>query len=86
MIQLIGAIMIMAAPAPADTVTGCLSKGDQAGTYALTAKDGTKYTVTSKAVKLGGHVGHTVTLTGTENKSAMSMSATKLAMVSASCS
>jgi hypothetical protein len=86
MIQIIGALMIMAAPAPADSVTGCLSKGTQAGTYTLTDKDGKAYAVTSKSVKLDGHVGHTVTLTGTENKSAMSMSATKLAMVSASCS
>jgi hypothetical protein len=85
-IQVLASIMIMAAPAPADTVTGCLQKGQQAGTYSLTSKDGKTYSVTSKSVKLDGHVGHTVTLTGAENKDAMSVSATKLAMVAASCS
>jgi hypothetical protein len=84
MIQVIASIMIMAAPAPADTVTGCLQKGQQAGTYTLTSKDGKTYSVTSKSVKLGGHVGHTVTLTGTESSDAMA--ATKLAMVAPSCS
>ena len=84
MIQVIASIMIMAAPAPADTVTGCLQKGQAAGTYSLTSKDGKSYSVTSKSVKLGGHVGHMVTLTGTESSDAMD--ATKLAMVAPSCS
>jgi hypothetical protein len=83
-IQFIGALMIMAAPAPADTVTGCLQKGQAADTYTLTAKDGKTYNVTSKSVKLGGHVGHTVTLTGSGKD--MDMTVTKMAMVSASCS
>jgi hypothetical protein len=38
----------------------------------------------SKSVKLDGHVGHTVTLTGTADKSG-NFDATKLAMKSASC-
>jgi hypothetical protein len=84
LLQVIASIMIMAAPAPADTVTGCLQKGQEAGTYTLTSKDGKTYSVTSKSVHLNGHVGHTVTLTGTEDKNAMS--ATKLAMVAPSCS
>jgi len=84
MIHILAAVMMMAAPAPADTVTGCLSKGKDAGTYAI-ASGGKSWPVTSKAVKLDGHVGHTVTLTGTADKSG-TFDATKLAMKSASCS
>jgi hypothetical protein len=83
MIPVLAAIMMSAAPAPADSVTGCLSKGDKAGTYAITA-DGKATPVMSKSVKLDGHVGHTVTLTGTTDKSG-NFEATKLAMKSASC-
>jgi hypothetical protein len=85
-IQVLASIMIAAAPMPADTVTGCLQKGQQAGTYSLTSKDGKTWAVKSSSLKLDGHVGHTVTLTGAENKDAMSVNATKMAMVSASCS
>jgi hypothetical protein len=83
MVSSLVAIMIMAAPAPADTVSGCLSKGDKAGTYAI-ASGGKTWPVMSKSVKLDGHVGHTVTLTGTADKDGM-FEATKLAMKSASC-
>jgi hypothetical protein len=76
--------MMMGAPAPADTVTGCLSKGKDAGTYAIMS-GGKSWPVTSKSVKLDGHVGHTVTLTGTADKSG-TFDASKLAMKSASCS
>jgi hypothetical protein len=85
MIPVLAAIMISAAPAPADTVTGCLSKGKEAGTYAISS-GGKEMTVSSKSVKLGGHVGHTVTLTGTPGKDGMTFMATKLEMKSASCS
>ena len=83
MVSSLVAIMIMAAPAPADTVSGCLSKGDKAGTYAI-ASGGKTWPVMSKSVKLDGHVGHTVTLTGAADKDGM-FEATKLAMKSASC-
>ena len=85
MIPVLAAIMISAAPMPADTVTGCLSKGKDPDTYAI-ASGGKSWTVTSKSVKLAGHVGHTVTLTGTTGKDGMSFEATKMAMKSASCS
>jgi hypothetical protein len=85
MVHILGALMIMAAPVPADTVTGCLQKGKDAGTYAIAA-GGKSWSVTSKALKLDGHVGHTVTLTGTPGKDGMSFDAEKLAMKSASCS
>lgn len=85
MIPVLAAIMISAAPAPADTVSGCLSKGKDAGTYSITS-GGKEMSVSSKAVKLDGHVGHTVTLTGTAGKDGTSFMATKLAMKSASCS
>lgn len=83
MISVLAAIMMSAAAVPADSVTGCLSKGKDAGTYEITA-DGKATPVMSKSVKLEGHVGHTVTLTGTTDKSGTFM-ATKMAMKSASC-
>ena len=46
-------------------VTGCLSKGESANEYLLTASDGSTWEVNSNtAVSLGEHVGHTVTLKG----------------------
>ena len=45
-------------------ITGCLSKGDSAGEYKVTASDGSTWEVKSKTVKLAPHVGHTVTVTG----------------------
>ena len=84
--------------ARADTATGCLQKGDEAGEYALTTKDGKKYGLRSSSVDLSKHVGHTVTVSGTakheeeekgEKKEAgeevADIQVTKLAMVSASC-
>lgn len=47
------------------SITGCLSKGDSADEYLLTANDGSTWEVHSNtAVSLGEHVGHTVTLKG----------------------
>ena len=47
------------------SITGCLSKGDSAGEYLLTGKDGSTWEVHSNtAVNLSNHVGHTVTLKG----------------------
>ena len=54
------------------TITGCLSKGDSADEYLLTAKDGSTWELkSSTAVNLATHVGHTVTVKGTvENATA----------------
>jgi len=46
------------------TVTGCLQKGDEADEFSLTGEDGKLYGLRSAAVKLGDHVGHKVTVTG----------------------
>ena len=46
------------------TVTGCLQKTDDANEYKLTTAGGATWEVKSDSVKLGDHVGHTVTLTG----------------------
>lgn len=46
------------------TVTGCLQKSDEADEYRLTSTDGKLYDLRSASVKLGEHVGHTVTVTG----------------------
>jgi len=44
--------------------TGCLQKGESANEFSLTGKDGKTWELHSTAVKLGEHVGHTVTVTG----------------------
>jgi hypothetical protein len=46
------------------TLTGCLQKGEDANEYNLTAKDGGTWEIKSDSVKLDGHVGHTVKITG----------------------
>jgi len=45
-------------------VTGCLSKGDSAKEFLLTASDGSTWEVQSSKVALAEHVGHAVTATG----------------------
>jgi hypothetical protein len=87
--------------AAADSVTGCLKKGDKKDVYSVTDASGKKHWVTSSTVSLAGHVGHTVTLSGTApmdskmgNDTSMKMSGdanmapmnvTSMTMVSASC-
>ena len=47
------------------TFTGCLTKGDSAGEYLLTANDGSTWEVhDSSAINLASHVGHTIAATG----------------------
>jgi hypothetical protein len=48
------------------TVTGCLSKGDSADEFVLTANDGSTWEVrnSKSGVDLSKHVGHTVAATG----------------------
>jgi hypothetical protein len=46
------------------TLTGCLQKSDDANEYNLTTKKGSTWEIKSDSVKLGEHVGHTVTITG----------------------
>ena len=47
------------------SITGCLSKGDSADEFLLTASDGSTWeTHSNTAVNLSDHVGHTVTLKG----------------------
>jgi|GEM_PF-883608 hypothetical protein len=60
------------AVAAADSVTGCLQKGDKPGTFKLVSKDGKSWDVSSSKLSLAGHVGHTVTLTGDMKPSPMS--------------
>jgi len=48
------------------TVTGCLKKGDEAGEYSITSEDGKRYGLRSKTIGLAKHVGHKVTVTGTQ--------------------
>jgi hypothetical protein len=46
------------------TLTGCLQKGDDTNEYNLTTAKGSTWEIKSDSVKLGEHVGHTVTITG----------------------
>ena len=46
------------------TITGCVSKGDNAKEFLLTSTDGSTWEVRSDAVSLAEHVGHTVEATG----------------------
>jgi hypothetical protein len=65
-VLLAGAIVpATAAAQEPTTVTGCLSKGASPGTFAIQDAGGKSYDLTSTAVKLDGHVGHKVTITGT---------------------
>jgi len=47
------------------SVTGCLQKGDKADEFSITDTDGKTYGLRSSTVKLGDHLGHKVTVTGT---------------------
>ncbi|MFI5248756.1 MAG: hypothetical protein ACHQTF_02235 [Gemmatimonadales bacterium] len=83
----------------ADSVTGCLKKGDKKDVYSVTDASGKKHWVTSSTVALAGHVGHTVTVSGAEamdnkmgsdtsmkmSKDMGPMNVTSMTMVSASC-
>jgi hypothetical protein len=46
------------------TITGCLSQGDSANEFQLTASDGSTWEVRSDQVPLAKHLGHTVAATG----------------------
>jgi len=48
----------------ARTLNGCLQKGDDANEYQLTTAKGGTWEIKSDSLKLGDHVGHTVTITG----------------------
>jgi ABC-type sugar transport system substrate-binding protein len=51
------------------TITGCLSQGDSANEFMLTANDGSTWEVRSSSVALADHVGHTVTAMGAVSNS-----------------
>ena len=53
------------------TITGCLSQGDSANEFLLTANDGSTWEVQSSKVALADHVGHTVTATGVVSNAKM---------------
>ena len=46
------------------TLTGCLQQGDDADEYKLTTAKGGTWEIKSDSIKLGDHVGHSVTITG----------------------
>jgi hypothetical protein len=56
------------------TVEGCLSGSN--GSFTLSDKNGTTYSLTGDTAKLSEHVGHEVKITGTSNSAASSPSST----------
>ncbi len=53
------------------TLSGCLQTGDSANEYKLTTAKGGTWEIRSDTVKLGEHVGHTVTITGVVSNATM---------------
>src|ERR1700674_401572 len=53
------------------TLSGGLQKGDDANEYKLTTAKGGTWEIQSDTLKLGDHVGHTVTITGVVSNAAM---------------
>jgi hypothetical protein len=53
------------------TVSGCLQTGDTANEYKLTTAKGGTWEIKSDTLKLGDHVGHSVTLTGVVSNAKM---------------
>lgn len=53
------------------TLSGCLQKTDDANEYKLTKDKGATWEIKSDTVKLGGHVGHSVTVTGVVSNASM---------------
>ena len=53
------------------TLTGCLQKGDDANEYKLATAKGGTWEIKSDSLKLGDHVGHTVTITGVVSNAKM---------------
>ncbi|HEY1732014.1 MAG TPA: hypothetical protein VGG15_09700 [Terriglobales bacterium] len=53
------------------TVTGCMKQGSDANGYYLMGQDGKMYELWGK--NLGEHMGHTVTVTGTQTKLSSAM-------------
>ena len=45
-------------------ITGCLQKGDEPDEFSITGEDGKVWGLRSSAVKLEGHLGHKVTVSG----------------------
>jgi hypothetical protein len=46
------------------TITGCLQKGYEPDEFSITGEDGKVWGLRSSAVKLDGHLGHKVTVSG----------------------
>jgi hypothetical protein len=53
------------------TLSGCLEAGDSAKEYKLTTMNGATWEIESDSMKLGDHVGHSVTVTGVVSNAKM---------------
>ncbi len=56
------------APKPLQNVTGCIRKGDETGEVFITGEDGKTWELRSSSIKLDGHIGHKVTVTGSTTR------------------
>lgn len=79
-----------AAPSAADTLTGCLQKGEKTGTYKLVEQNGQSVNIKSSSTNLRGHVGHMVKVVTPASHMNMSgdstvLSVSKLSMVAPKC-
>ncbi len=62
----VGGLLILGFAQQPVAVTGCLAKGKAKDSYTIKGSDGKEYSLTSSTVQLGEHVGHTVTVTGSQ--------------------
>jgi hypothetical protein len=53
------------------TLSGCVSKGDDANEFKLTTAKGATWEIKSDTLKLADHVGHSVTITGVVSNAKM---------------
>jgi hypothetical protein len=72
------------------TMTGCLTKGTEPGTYALTNEKGVQIVVIAQSkANLAAHVGHKVEITGTtvpaKDTKVQTMNVTAVKHISATC-
>ena len=67
------------------TITGCLQKGYEPDEFSITGEDGKVWGLRSSAVKLDGHLGHKVTVSGLITHEAKAGEAKKGKTESATC-
>jgi len=62
----VGGLLILGFAQQPVAVTGCLAKGKDKDSYTIKGSDGKEYSLTSSTIQLSEHVGHTVTVSGSQ--------------------